>query len=284
MIIAETIAQVREVIAGVRASGKTIGCVPTMGGLHEGHLSLLRRCRAECDFAVVTIFVNPTQFGPGEDLESYPRTFEADRAACEEIGVDLIFAPSVKEMYGEENLSWVNVEKISSHLCGASRPHFFRGVCTVVAKLFNIVTPDIAYFGQKDAQQLAVIRRMAADLNFFVEIRSCPTVREADGLALSSRNQYLDADQRRQAVCLSRALERARQLVASGETNPGAVIAAMKEIIARESQGRIDYISIVDNELLQPVARIDRPVLIALAVHLGTARLIDNITAAPAKK
>jgi len=282
MIVTKTIARTRQVIGQARTEGKTIGCVPTMGGLHEGHLALIRRCRDECDFAVVTVFVNPTQFAPTEDLESYPHTFEADRAACEKIGVDLIFAPADDQMYPGENLSWVNVEKISAHLCGGSRPHFFRGVCTVVAKLFNIIAPDIAYFGQKDAQQLAVIRRMVADLNFPVEIRSCPTVRESDGLALSSRNAYLDPDQRRQAVCLNQALQHAQQLVESGVTKSTDIIAAMKGIIDKQSLGRIDYISIVDNDLLQPIERIDRPAIIAVAVHFGSARLIDNIVIEPA--
>ena len=284
MIVTKTIARTREVIGHARAAGKLIGCVPTMGGLHEGHLSLSRRCRQECDFAVVTIFVNSTQFAPTEDLAGYPRTIEADRAACEKIGVDLIFAPADDQMYPADNLSWINVEKITARLCGASRSHFFRGVCTVVAKLFNIVTPDIAYFGQKDAQQLAVIRRMVADLNFLVEIRSCPTIRESDGLALSSRNAYLDPDQRRQAVCLNQALEHAQQLVASGVTKSADIIAVMKEIIEKQPQGRIDYISIVDNELLQPIEMIDRSALIAVAVHFGSARLIDNIVIEPAVK
>jgi len=281
MIVAKTIAQTRQHIVGARAVGKTIGCVPTMGGLHAGHLSLIRRCRQECDFAVVTLFVNPTQFAPGEDLDNYPRSFEADAKMCREIGVDLIFAPDNRQMYPGENLTWVNVEKISSGLCGASRPHHFRGVCTVVAKLFHIVTPDIAYFGQKDAQQLSLIRRMVADLNFSVEIRSCPTVRDKDGLALSSRNQYLTAQERQQAVCLYRALNHAREIIASGAQNAAAVIAAMTEIVEQSSHARIDYISIVDNELLQPVELINRPVLVALAIHFGSTRLIDNIVVEP---
>lgn len=284
MIVAQTVVEVRKIIADVRRAGKTIGLVPTMGALHQGHLSLIHRCCRECDFSVVSIFVNPTQFAPHEDFESYPRTFQADCDACHERGVDLIFAPGVNEMYPQENLTWVNVEKISAHLCGASRPGFFRGVCTVVAKLFNIVTPDLAYFGQKDAQQLAVIERMVADLNMSVEIRPCPTVREDDGLAMSSRNQHLDPQQRRQALCLHQALKRARQLIAAGQTDPARLIDEMKALIEKEPQARVDYISIVDNELLQPVPRIDRPVLIALAVRIGPARLIDNILVDPAKE
>ena len=281
MIVTETIVQTRQHIAAARTAGKTIGCVPTMGGLHKGHLSLIRRCRRECDFAVVTLFVNPTQFAPGEDLDNYPRPFKADKKICRDIGVDLIFAPGDRQMYPNKNLTWVNIEKISTTLCGASRPNHFRGVGTVVAKLFNIITPDIAYFGQKDAQQLVIIRRMVADLNFPIEIRSCPTVRDKDGLALSSRNQYLNPQQRPQAVCLYHALNHARDLIASGNQNPAAVIAAMTEIIEKSSLARIDYISIVDNELLQPVEQINRPVLVALAVNFGSTRLIDNILVEP---
>jgi pantoate--beta-alanine ligase len=281
MIITDTISQAREVIAQARHTGKTIGCVPTMGALHAGHLALIRRCCDECDFSVVTIFVNPAQFAPDEDLENYPRTFETDCQACRAAGVDLIFAPSASQMYPEQNLTWINVDKLGEHLCGASRPGFFRGVCTVVAKLFNIVTPDIAYFGGKDAQQLAIIRRMVADLNFPVEIRPCDTVRDSDGLALSSRNDYLDPEQRRQARCLSQALNHAAQLVRTGQTDSDAIIAALKAIIDKQPQAKIDYISIVDRELLQPIATLDRPCLIALAVHIGPARLIDNILVDP---
>jgi len=281
MEITETIAHTRAAIAQARAAGKTIGLAPTMGALHQGHLSLVRRSRKECDFTVVSIFVNPTQFGPGEDFDSYPRTFDSDCAACRDLAVDLIFAPAVQEMYTGENLTWIDVDKISAHLCGASRPGFFRGVCTVVAKLFNIVQPNVAYFGEKDAQQLAVITRMVADLNLPIEIRGCPIVREPDGLALSSRNQYLDPEQRRQAVCLYQALEHARQLVGKGQIDPAVLIDSMKSIIEKQSQARIDYITIVDRDLMQPMSKIDRPARIALAVHLGPARLIDNIAIDP---
>ena len=281
MIIADTISQVREIIAQARRAGKTIGCVPTMGALHEGHLALIRRCCDECDFSVVTIFVNPAQFAPDEDLDSYPRTFETDCQACRAAGVDLVFAPSASQIYPEQNLTWINVDKLGEHLCGASRPGFFRGVCTVVAKLFSIVSPDIAYFGSKDAQQLAIIQRMVADLNFPVEIRPCETVRDSDGLALSSRNDYLDPEQRRQARCLSQALNHAAQLVRAGQTDSAAIIAAIKAIIDKQPQAKIDYISIVDSELLQPTDTLDRPCLIALAVQIGPARLIENILVDP---
>jgi len=281
MIIAETILHTRDLIKQARRPGKTIGLVPTMGALHEGHFSLIRRCVMECDFSVVSIFINPTQFGPTEDLAKYPRTFEADTCSCRDLGVDMIFAPPTDQMYASQNLSWVNVEKLTDNLCGSNRPTHFRGVCTVVAKLFNIIQPDIAYFGQKDAQQLAVIRRLVRDLNFSVEIRPCPTVRDPQGLALSSRNDYLTPDQKQNALCLSQALDRARELIASGTTDSPTIINAMQSIILGQPQTRIDYISIVDSDLLQPLAKIDRPALIALAVHIGPARLIDNILVEP---
>ena len=284
MIITDTINQTRETIAHARRDGKTIDLVPTMGALHEGHFSLIRRCRAECDFVVVSIFVNPTQFAPDEDLDKYPGNFEADCHICRDLGVDLIFAPPTAEMYPRENLTWINVEKITDHLCGTSRPDHFRGVCTIVAKLFNIIQPDIAWFGQKDAQQLAVIRRMVADLNMPVDVRSCPTVRETDGLALSSRNDYLNPEQHRQGLCLNQALCRGRELVADGTTDTNIIIEAMRLIIEKQPDAGIDYISIVDNDLLQPIAAIDRPALVALAVRIGPARLIDNIIVEPPAK
>jgi len=281
MKVCNTIRQTREFLRAIHEGGKILGLVPTMGALHEGHLSLIRRCRAECDLAAVSIFVNPTQFGPSEDLDSYPRTLDADSEHCRRLGVDLIFAPTDKEMYPSANLTWINLDKLTEHLCGAARPLHFRGVCTVLAKLFNIIRPDIAYFGQKDAQQLAVLRRMVADLNVPVEIRTCPTIREPDGLALSSRNQYLTADQRRQATCLHRALSWAREMIAAGQTDSAPLIQTMQEIIAASPDVRIDYISIVDNDLLQPLSRVDRPALIALAVFFGNVRLIDNIDITP---
>ena len=277
MIIAKSITQVREETHSLRQAGKTIGLVPTMGALHEGHLSLIRSCRDECDATVVSLFVNPAQFGPSEDLSNYPRTFEADCQLCQNEGVELLFAPLPAEMYPQENLTWIVPEKLGDHLCGQTRPGHFRGVATVVAKLFNIVTPDVAYFGQKDAQQLAIIKRMSNDLNFNLTIRTCPTIRESDGLAMSSRNRYLDSEQRSQAICLYESLQLARNLIAKGQRNSAKIIAAMTENIQKQPLARIDYISITDNELLQPVVEITEPALIALVVKIGPARLIDNI-------
>jgi pantoate--beta-alanine ligase len=284
MIIAKTIAETRKVISHGRAAGKSIGLVATMGALHEGHVSLIGRCHSECDYTVVSIFVNPTQFGPNEDLAKYPRTFDGDCRMCEAGGVDLIFAPDDKEMYPCENLTWVDVDKLGEHLCGASRPGHFRGVCTVVAKLFNIVRPDFAYFGEKDAQQLAIIGRMVSDLNIPVEIRRCPTVRAEDGLALSSRNKNLNAQQRQQACSLYQALSKAKELITAGQVRTSIIIRAITEIVARQPQVEIDYISVVDKDLLQPIKQIDRPVLIALAVRVGGTRLIDNIIIDPGQK
>ena len=277
MKIVEKIPATRKSIQAARGKGLLVGLVPTMGALHDGHLSLVRRCRDECGFAVVSIFVNPTQFTPNEDLDSYPRSFDEDCRMCEELGVDLVFAPSRSEMYPGNSHSWVVVDKLSDHLCGASRPHFFRGVCTVVAKLFNIMTPDKAYFGQKDYQQLAIIRRMVCDLNMPVEIVACPTVREQDGLAMSSRNRYLDPGQREAAACLHEALRKGAEMITDGQSDPLRVIAAISAVIGAQPESQIDYISIVDKALLQPVEVIDGPVLIALAVRVGPARLIDNI-------
>lgn len=281
MEISDTIVEVRDYIGRARSEGRTIGLVPTMGALHEGHLSLVRRCLAECDCTVVSIFVNPTQFGPGEDFESYPRSFEADCDACGALGVDLIFAPSEQELYAAEPLTWIQVDRISDHLCGRSRVGFFRGICTVVAKLFHIVQPDTAYFGEKDAQQLAVITRMVRDLNMPIDIRGCPIVREADGLAMSSRNQYLDPEQRRQAVCLYQSLEHAREQVEAGQVDSSVLIQAIRSVIEKQPQARVDYISIVDRDLMQPIETVDRPARIALAVEIGPARLIDNLTVEP---
>ncbi len=285
MDILRTIEETRAWLSPRRRGGERVGLFPTLGALHEGHLSLIRRCREECDVAVVSIFLNPTQFGPQEDLAKYPQPFEADAAACRAEGVDLIFAPRPEEMYPKEKLTWVTVERLSEHLCGAKRPGHFRGVCTVVAKLFNIIQPDVAYFAQKDAQQLAIICRMVEELNFPIEICKCPTVREADGLAMSSRNAYLTGELRRQATCLIHALQEARRLFEAGTREVGAITEAMAELIRREApKCVIDYISIVDNELLQPLQTIDRPSLIALAVKIGTTRLIDNIVVDPSTK
>jgi pantoate--beta-alanine ligase len=229
-----------------------------------------------CDYVVVTIFVNPTQFGSGEDLEKYPRTLETDTAFCKDLGVDLVFAPSADEMYPQEQLTWVEVEKLTEGLCGANRPRHFRGVTTVCVKLFNIVQPDIAYFGQKDAQQAAVIRRMVSDLNLPLQICICPIVREADGLAMSSRNQYLSPDERKRALCLYKSLKVCREKVTDGQRAANTLIDTMRDIVVRD-EGQIDYISIVDPETLEPLKTVTDRALVALAVHIGPTRLIDNI-------
>ncbi len=262
----------------VRLQGKSIGLVPTMGYFHEGHLTLMRRAREENDFLVVSLFVNPTQFGPNEDYERYPRDFERDRKQAEKEGVDLLFAPSVEDMYPPEYATYVEVTgTLTSVLCGAKRPGHFRGVTTVVAKLFNIVKPHKAYFGEKDAQQLRVIKRMVRDLNFDVEVISVPTVRESDGLAMSSRNEYLSPEERKAALVLWRSLNLARSLVEAGERSADRIISEMRRLIESEPLARIDYIEIVDSETLEKVDRIEGEVLVALAVFIGTTRLIDNM-------
>ena len=275
MKIVTTIADAGAVVQTARQNGKRIGLVPTMGALHAGHGSLIERAVRECGFTAVSIFVNPTQFGPNEDLAKYPRPFEQDTAYCERLGADLVFAPTPEAMYPRPQQTWVDVEKLTAGLCGAARPGHFRGVTTVCAKLFNIVTPDVAYFGQKDAQQALVIRRMAADLNMPLEICVCPIVREPDGLAMSSRNRYLSPDERRRAVCLFHALESCRRRVAEGWRDAGTLIREMRQIIETHG-GRIDYVHIVDAETLEPVETLDAPSLAALAVFFGTTRLIDN--------
>ena len=274
--------EMQQTALALRAQGKRIGFVPTMGNLHEGHLSLLRIARQHADVVVVSIFVNPTQFGPNEDFAAYPRTFEADRALCEQENADIVFFPSVSEMYpGGASVS-VTENALSRTLCGASRPGHFDGVCTVVAKLFNIVLPHIAVLGEKDAQQLRVLRRMVRDLRFPVDILPGPTIREPDGLARSSRNQYLTPGQRPQAACLRRALDEAERLFAEGERDPGKLAAAMRSLIALAPDAKIDYVSIVDDETLQPLdGPITRPALVALAVWVGKPRLIDNTTLRP---
>lgn len=278
MQITESIERTRALVRAARDQGKRIGFVPTMGALHVGHASLIEAARACCDFVVVSIFVNPTQFGPSEDLANYPRTLEHDSTVCKEQGADLIFAPTPETMYGTtEPLTWVTVEQLTDRLCGASRPGHFRGVTTVCAKLFNIVLPDVAFFGQKDAQQVLVIKRMVADLNMPLSIQICPTVRESDGLAVSSRNQYLDPDQRAQAPCLYRALQTCQRLVIKGVLDAEPLISAMNEVLDEVPHGGIDYISISDVQTLEPLARIEDEALVALAVQVGPARLIDNI-------
>jgi pantoate--beta-alanine ligase len=248
-----------------------------MGALHDGHLSLVRAARASCGVVAVSIFVNPTQFGPTEDLAKYPRTFERDRQLLEREGVDLLFAPTVEEMYPTGAVTWVTVDDLSSKLDGLSRPGHFRGVTTVVAKLFHIVEPDAAFFGQKDAAQVAVIQRMVRDLNLPVEIVVCPIVREPDGLALSSRNAYLSPQERQQALVLHRSLMAVKKLADAGETRAPTLIARGKEEIAREPEVRLDYFEIVDPDSLDPVADVSRGGLAAVAAFVGTTRLIDNL-------
>lgn len=259
-----------------------VGLVPTMGFLHEGHLSLARRAREECGLVLLSIFVNPTQFGPGEDLESYPRDLERDLAVAAEAGVDIVFRPAVSEMYAPGHSTWVDVEGLTDHLCGASRPGHFRGVCTVVTKLFGICTPDRAYFGGKDAQQAYVVRRMTRDLDLGVEVVVCPTVREPDGLAMSSRNVRLSPAERAQAPMLRRALLEADAAIRGGVTDPEAVKTTVRRRLSEESLVRVDYIEVVSTDDLRPVETITGEVLVAAAVWLGATRLIDNVVAAPA--
>jgi pantoate--beta-alanine ligase len=278
MKIAETIARMRQAVAQARAAGEAVGLVPTMGALHEGHFSLIEAARTETDFVVVSIFVNPLQFGPAEDLSAYPRTPGADVAACEARGVDVVFLPPVEAMYPREGLTEVRVAKLGEGLCGRSRPGHFPGVCTVVAKLFNIVQPDRAYFGQKDFQQGVILRRMAEDLDFPIEIVMCPTAREADGLAVSSRNHYLTEEQRRAAPALYGALKLAERLIRRDRPPAAQVVAAVGDYLAEHvPEGDVDYIEAVDAESLSGVDATDGRVLIALAVKLGRARLIDNM-------
>ena len=282
MKIIESASEMQQTALALRAQGRRIGFVPTMGNLHDGHLSLVRIAKQHADVVVVSIFVNPTQFGPNEDFAAYPRTFEADRALCEAEGVDLVFYPSVPDMYPAGASVSVTEKSLSRTLCGAARPGHFDGVCTVVAKLFNVVLPHVAVFGEKDAQQLRVIRRMVRDLRFPVDIVSGPTAREPDGLARSSRNQYLTAEQRPQAAGLRRALDEAERQFAAGERDPAALVAAMRAVVARAPAAKIDYVEIVDDETLQPLAGpIARPALAALAVWVGTPRLIDNAVLRP---
>jgi len=277
MKVCTTIETMRIECRTARRGGKTLGLVPTMGALHEGHLSLVRAARAACDVVAVSIFVNPTQFGPNEDLATYPRSFERDCELLEKEGVQIVFAPSVEEMYPRGAVTWVTVEELSGKLDGRSRPGHFRGVTTVVAKLFHIVEPDQAFFGQKDAAQVAVIRRMVRDLHLPVEIVTCPIVREADGLAMSSRNAYLDARQRKQALVLRRSLERVRKLVETGETAAPRLVVAGREELASEPSVRLDYFEIVDPETLDAIRDVADGGLVAVAAYVGTTRLIDNL-------
>jgi pantoate--beta-alanine ligase len=261
--------------------GETIAFVPTMGFLHEGHLSLVREGRKRGDSLVVSIFVNPTQFGPEEDLETYPRDFQRDLELIQKEGADVVFAPSEKELYPQGFQTYVNLEKLPNHLCGISRPLFFRGVTTVVTKLFNIVKPHIAVFGQKDFQQLVIIRQMVRDLNLDIEIIAGPTVREQDGLAMSSRNSYLTPEQRVNALCLYKALQKAQALLASGTNNANHIIQTATDLILSHPETAFDYVAICDLETLEDIKTIDKPALMALAVKVGSTRLIDNIILRP---
>ncbi|MHC4123054.1 MAG: pantoate--beta-alanine ligase [Planctomycetota bacterium] len=277
MKIAKTIEEIRGFVKAARIKGKRIGFVPTMGALHIGHISLLKQAVRKCDFVVVSIFVNPTQFGAGEDFEQYPCMPEADIEICEKSNVDVVFYPTANEVYGDENLTWISVEKVTEFLCGRSRPTHFRGVATVCAKLFNIVGPDFAFFGQKDAQQGIVIKKMVADLNMPLQIIICPTVREPDGLAVSSRNQYLSKAQRKDAVLVYQSLVKAEEIVEKGIVETKEIISAIRNILSQSPMIGIDYVDIVDIEKVQQLQRISGKALIAVAVKIGSTRLIDNI-------
>lgn len=276
MQVTKTVEETRKQIKQWKKEGKTIGLVPTMGFLHEGHASLIRKCREQNDIVVVSDFVNPTQFGPNEDLEAYPRDFERDSKLCESLGVDLIFAPSPEDMYHDPH-AFVSIDTLSETLCGKTRPIHFKGVCTVVTKLFHIVAPDRAYFGEKDAQQLAIIRKMVKDLNFDIEIVGCPIVREEDGLAKSSRNTYLNDKERQAALCLSRAVKTGKEVIYTG-ADAKEVLNPMKAIIEAEPLARIDYVMMVDALTMQPIEKADRDVLVVMAVYIGKTRLIDNFS------
>lgn len=276
MKIVSTVEQVREEVKKWRQQGLTVGLVPTMGYLHEGHKSLIDKAVAQNDKVVVSVFVNPIQFGPTEDLATYPRDLERDAALCEDAGAALIFHPEKEDMYFDDFCTYIDMDGLTKGLCGKTRPIHFRGVCTVVGKLFNIVHPDRAYFGQKDAQQLAVIRRMVRDLNFDIEIVGCPIVREADGLAMSSRNTYLNEEERKAALVLSQAVRLGEELVEAGEKNAAVIKEKMIAHIEAEPLAKIDYVEIVDAQSLEPVSEIQGEILAAMAVYIGKTRLIDN--------
>ena len=278
MKVVKTIQEVRDAVKEWKAQGLSVGFVPTMGYLHEGHESLINKAAKNNDKVVVSIFVNPMQFGPTEDLDKYPRDLERDSKLCERAGANLIFHPEKEEMYFDDFSSYVDINGLSNELCGKSRPVHFRGVCTVVTKLFNIVNPDRAYFGEKDAQQLAIIRRFVRDLNIDVEIIGCPIIREEDGLAKSSRNTYLSREERQAALILSQSLNLAKDAIASGERNCKTVIELISKNIEKEPLAKIDYVEVVDSLSMEPVERIEKSVLIAIAVYIGKTRLIDNFT------
>ena len=280
MKIATTVAEVREIVKGWRAAGETVGLVPTMGFLHAGHQSLIAASVKGNDRTVVSVFVNPTQFGPNEDLASYPRDLDRDAALCESTGADLIFHPEPSEMYPEGFVTYVDMNGLTNHLCGLSRPVHFRGVCTVVSKLFNIVQPDRAYFGQKDAQQLAVVKRFVKDLNMPLEIVGCPIVREEDGLAMSSRNTYMNEEERKAALILSQSIRLGEQMVKDGERSAAAVKSAMTSLIESEPMAEIDYVEVVDGLTMESVETIKGEILCAIAVKINNkVRLIDNFIA-----
>ncbi len=276
MRLVHTVNEVREQVKKWRSEGLSVGLVPTMGFLHEGHQSLIAASVKENDRTVVSIFVNPTQFGPNEDFEAYPRDIKKDMALCDETGADLIFNPEPEEMYPDGFCTYTNITGMSDALCGKSRPIHFKGVCTVVSKLFNIVCPDMAYFGEKDAQQLAIIKRMVKDMNIPIEIKGCPIVRESDGLAKSSRNTYLSASEREAALILSKAIFAGRDMVKAGERDAKKVVEAMTEIIKSEPLAAIDYVEMVDVETMQSIDVIEGNILCAIAVKIGKTRLIDN--------
>lgn len=277
MRVVRTIAEMQAICRTLHREGKAIGLVPTMGALHAGHLSLVRAARTQNDAVVVSIFVNPIQFGPNEDLAKYPRTFEQDCAQLDHEGVDIVFAPSVEEMYPEGSETFVEVENLSNKLDGRSRPGHFKGVTTVVSKLFHIIPADHAYFGQKDAAQVAVLRKMVRDQNFDIDLVICPIVREKDGLALSSRNAYLDETERQQALVLHRALMRIQTLADTGHTDAWYLAEAGRDVIAEERGTRVDYLEIVDPNTLEPVTEVSKGALVAVAVWIGNTRLIDNL-------
>lgn len=279
MIIATTVEEVRKQVAEWRKQGLSVGLVPTMGYLHEGHASLVDKAVSSCDRVVASVFVNPTQFGPNEDLETYPRDFEHDCKLLEKHGCSMVFHPEVEEMYDENAATYVEIlSDMPKQLCGKTRPIHFRGVCTVVAKLFNIVTPDKAFFGQKDAQQLAIIRKMVRDMSYGIEIVGCPIVREADGLAKSSRNTYLSEPERKAALILSKSIFLGQEMVKNGERDAKKVVDAMVRNIDTEQLAIIDYVSAVDGITMRPVEKIEGNVLFAMAVYIGKTRLIDNFS------
>lgn len=276
MEVVSTIGELQSAIAAARRANKSVGLVPTMGALHEGHLSLARASRAECDFTVVTIFVNPTQFAPHEDLTKYPRPLEADLQKLKACGVDLVFAPAEKEIYRKRHATFVEVGAVAQQFEGAVRPTHFRGVATVVLKLFNLIPADRSYFGQKDFQQTLVIKQMVADLNVPIEIRVCPIVREPDGLAMSSRNAYLSPEEHHRALAISRSLREAKAMLARGEHSASTIVARMQSVLTEAGISEIDYVTLADPSTLAPVESVLAPTLALIAVRVGNTRLIDN--------